>query len=148
MVSVKLATGFDLRHVNISSELSLGQFKSFACFLARSICWVGKGSAFKSDPLITMALWNRSFDMGDTMCSQTLKPPTLQPLMVTEFGFPPKAAMFLRTQRNANTWSFKPRFPGACESPVLMKPEWILYSKRVSLKFNFPFVFSRCWDYT
>lgn len=130
MVSVKLATGLDLRQASISSELSSGQCKSFACFLARSICWVGYGSAFKRDPLITIALWNKFFDIGETMCSHTLRPPTLQPLIVTEFGSPPNAAMFLRIQRSANTWSFKPRLPGACESPVLMKPE-IEISKRV-----------------
>lgn len=61
-------------------------------------------------------------DIGETVCSMTLKEPALYPDMVTRLGSPPNAAMFFCTHLRAATWSLKPLLPGTVLSPVLIKP--------------------------
>lgn len=131
MVSVKLATGLDLRQASISSELSSGQRKSFACLLARSICRIGYGSAFKRDPLITMTVEqipryrrNHVQPHAQTTNAATANRRNSDSTRTRRYSFEP------------NAWSFKCRFPGAWESPVFMKPEYEI--SYVRNEFNFP----------
>ena len=66
---------------------------SFAAFLGRE----GADAA----PLCMMALWNRSFDLGEIKCKATLVAPVPSPNTVTFLGSPPKRAILSRTHLNA-----------------------------------------------
>jgi hypothetical protein len=53
--------------------------------------------------------WNRPWAAGMVPSSATLAPPADSPNRVTFSGSPPNAAMWLRTQRSAASWSCSPR---------------------------------------
>ena len=49
-----------------------------------------------------MALWNRSFDLGEIKCKATLVAPVPSPNTVTFLGSPPKRAILALTHLNAS----------------------------------------------
>ena len=69
------------------------------------------------------ALWKRPLVRGLSMRYCTEAPPALSPKTVTLPGSPPKAAIFLCTQRRASTWSFSPLLPGHASFWRLKNPE-------------------------
>lgn len=56
------------------------------------------------------------------ICMCTDAAPALTPNIVIWLSSPPNALTLDFTQRNANDWSFNPKLPGQCSSPVDRKP--------------------------
>ena len=66
---------------------------------------------FSSEPLSTIALWNRPLADGMAISVETFAPPPDWPKMVTLVGSPPKAAMLSRTHSSAGHQVELPTLP-------------------------------------
>mmetsp|Transcript_96676 Transcript_96676/g.268774 ORF Transcript_96676/g.268774 Transcript_96676/m.268774 type:complete len:231 (+) Transcript_96676:707-1399(+) len=62
-------------------------------------------------------------DPGDTMWTRMAPAPSLWPCKVTWCGSPPKARMFLCTQRRAACWSCRPKLSVTLSRPPRIQPK-------------------------